>query len=463
MRQNDLSSIVSAYFHSAMASSGPWIVTILTLGSFFLLGRSFFSNEAYIEFRLIIMFNFSVSLVVSSPITNCSTRYLADIIYLQQPQKGAGLMIGMLYIMFGIGLPISSIYYIFFTDMHAAEKFQAILNFMLITGIWHAAVFISALKYYKAITISFVLGMLLSLFGAIKLAGDYAMIGMLAGFNVGLAYIFASLVALVFIEYPSSIEDLFKVASYLKRYWEIALGFLAYAAGLWVDKWLMWFAPESVQLPNGMRMFPDYDSAMFISYLTVIPAMALFLLSQETNFYIAYLRFYSGIQRHDNFDKIKVNHEGLIGAVGYLARNLLLLQGFICLIALILAPYIFQVLGINLVQIGMFRSGVLGAAFQILSLFAMVLLSYFDDRRGLLALQLLFLFSNAFFTYLTLHWGIAFYGYGFFAASLLTFVAAAITLERYLRALPYHTFVTQNIHSFRPSKSKSSFHKKRGV
>lgn len=445
MKQSDLSSLIVAYFHSTMASAGPWIITILALGSFFLLGRSFSSNEAYIEFRLIILFNFSLSLVIAAPITNCSTRYLADIIYLRMPEKGAGLMIGMLYIVFFVGLPVASVYYIFFTAMSLAEKFQAIFNFMLIAAIWHAGVFISALKYYRAITLSFIFGMLLSVLGAMWLAFDYSMMGMLAGFNGGLAFILASLIALVLIEYPPSIEDMFKVVTYFKKYWEIALGFLAYATGLWVDKWIMWFSPESVQLPNQMRMYPDYDSAMFISYLTVIPAMALFLLTQETSFYMAYLRFYSGIQNHDSFERIHKNHRELSKTVSYMGRNLLLLQGFICLITLILAPYLFQILGINLIQIGMFRAGVLGAAFQILSLFIMVLLAYFDNRKGLLLLQLFFFLSNALLTLFSLKGGIAFYGYGFFAASLLTFLLGAIILERYLRVLPYHTFVTQNI------------------
>lgn len=446
MKQNDLSSIVTAYFHSMMASSGPWIVTILALGSFFLLGQSISANEAYIEFRLIIMYNFSISLVIAAPITNCSTRYLADIIYTKQIQKGAGLMIGMLFLIFAVGFPISSLYYFLFTTMSPAEKYQSILNFMLIACIWHVSIFISALKYYKVITTSFIIGMMLSILGAIKLAMTYSMMGMLAGFNLGLAFILASLIALVFVEYPPLVESVFKVLPYFKKYWEIALGFGIYAAGLWVDKWLMWFAPESVALPTGMRMYPDYDTAMFISYLTVIPAMAVFLLSQETAFYETYFRYYQGIQNHDNYEKIKVNHRKIIEILGYLGRNLILLQSFICITTIVLAPYIFQVLGISLIEISMFRAGVLGAAFQIISLFTMVILSYFDYRKGVLFLQCLFFITNLVFTLLTLNWGLPFYGYGFFASSLLTFLVGAVVLEHYLRQLPYHTFVTQNIH-----------------
>lgn len=445
MKQNDLSSMAKAYFHSMMASSGPWLVTIIALGSFFLLSQSLASNEAYIEFRVIIMFNFSVSLLIASPITNCSTRYLADLIYLNMLQKVAGLLIGMLFILFCVGYPISMIYYNYFTYMQFNEKFQAVTNFMLIAAIWHAGVFISALKYYKVISISFIVGMLLSVAGAVKLGSSYGMLGMLFGFNIGLGFILASLIALVLIEYPPFVKDMFMVVGYFKKYWEIAFGFFIYAAGLWVDKWMMWFAPGSERLANGMRMYPDYDSAMFVSYLTVIPAMSMFLLSQETVFYEAYFRFYQGIQKHDNLEKIKVNMQKLIDVLIHVGRNLIFLQGFICIASIILAPVIFDVLGINLYQIGIFRIGVLGASFQILSLFIMVILSYFDYRKGVMWLQIIFFLSNAGFTYLTMQWGLSFYGYGFFAASLLTFFLGAIVLEHYLKDLPYHTFVTQNI------------------
>ena len=41
MSQNNLSSYLTAYFHSMMASAGPWIVTILPSAAFFSLESLF--------------------------------------------------------------------------------------------------------------------------------------------------------------------------------------------------------------------------------------------------------------------------------------------------------------------------------------------------------------------------------------------------------------------------------------
>jgi polysaccharide biosynthesis protein PelG len=141
--------------------------------------------------------------------------------------------------------------------------------------------------------------------------------------------------------------------------------------------------------------------------------------------------------------------------LSYMGRNLIMLQGFICIASLALAPFLFQILGINLFEIGIFRAGVLGAALQILSLFIMVILSYFDNRKGVLLIQIIFLITNALFTWLSLSFGLAYYGYGFFASALVTFLIAAIILERYTHELPYHTFVTQNLQKLLDRKKET--------
>lgn len=445
VRKHELSSYGAAFFHSMMASAGPWLITIITLGSFFLLSRSLTGTEQYIEFRVVILFNFAFSLVIAAPIANCATRYLADILYMEKYDLGSGLMISMLVILFGLSLPFSFIYYYFFTIMSGEEKFQAILNFMMICSIWHVSIFISTLKYYKAVTLSFLIGMSLSLFSVIYLFTGASLAGLIGGFNLGLGFILASLMAIVFAEYPPYVLDVFAVLGYFKKYWEIPVGFFFYAAGLWADKWIMWFSPESVVLPTLMRMYPDYDTATFVSYLTVIPSMALFLLNQETFFFDAYYRYFQGIQHEQNFEQIEKNKAKLKQTLLIVGRQLIMTQLFICIAAIVFAPFLFDAIGIGFIQFSIFRIGCLGACFQILSLFFMVLLQYFDDRRNVLYTQLLFFFLNVTLTLLTLYGGFPWYGYGFFGASLATFVVSLYFLENYTHNLEFNIFVKKNI------------------
>ena len=91
------------------------------------------------------------------------------------------------------------------------------------------------------------------------------------------------------------------------RYWPIALGGLFGAIGAWVDKWVVWFSPyrhpDSVWLLHA----PLYDSAMFLSYLVVIPAYAAFIIHLEVQFFRNYRLFYSSILEHATLAQIRAH------------------------------------------------------------------------------------------------------------------------------------------------------------
>jgi uncharacterized membrane protein len=113
--------------------------------------------------------------------------------------------------------------------------------------------------------------------------------------------------------------------------------------------------------------------------------------------------------------------------------------------ALLAAPKFLSMTHMNYLQLGMLRFGLMGVAFHILSLFCMILLSYFDNRRGVLTLQALFFVANFAFTLLSKSWGFAWYGWGYFAASLLVFVVSCQMVFYYILKLPYHTFISSNV------------------
>jgi uncharacterized membrane protein len=92
----------------------------------------------------------------------------------------------------------------------------------------------------------------------------------------------------------------------------------------------------------------------------------------------------------------------------------------------------------------MFRLGVLGAAFHALFLFLSIVMAYFDLRRAVLMTQLLFLALNTAGTALTVHLGFEWYGYGYFAAALISAAVAALIATDAVARLPYLTFVLNN-------------------
>lgn len=442
-RQDNLFGLFRAYGHATMAACGPWFFTIMALGLIMLVANKLASRDIMYEFRLIIIYNFAFSLVFSSPIFMVATRYLADSIYEEDVTKAPSMMLGALMLTFLLQIPFALWLYLFYAKMTLFVAFSSIINYFLIASIWVVGIFMTALKDYKSVSGAFLGGTLLAVICSAILTDYFGTAGLLNGFSVGLSFILAMLVARIFQEYPYP-YTFFQFTSYFFKYWHLALSGLIYNAGAWMDKWIMWFSPERSVSPSGLLLYPNYDSAMFLAYLTIAPSMALFIMNIETNFFEKYAKFYLDIQRKATFHQIYDNHIQILKAMFGSARQFLVFQGAITLLVIIQAPALFNLFDINFLQLGIFRFGCLGAMFQVLFLFLTIFLSYFDNRKASLHIYFVFLISNAVLTILTMKLGFPYYGFGYFLASLVTFVYGAIVTIRHVMKLPYHAFVTSN-------------------
>lgn len=444
VEKDDLMGLARAGVHSTIAAAGPWLFTVLAIGGITLYHSDFTTRASEVNFRIIIIYNFAFSLVMSAPIFMVVTRMLADAIHRRDVTGAPGLLLGSLCVLFATQCPVAAWFYLYYVDLPLELRLMALVNVFLISAFWILGVFLTALKDYLAVSRNFLAGMVLALLLAIGLKPYYDEAGMLAGFSIGLAWVVFALTARVFAEYPYRLRGSLGLFRWFKPYWRLALAGFFYNFGIWVDKWVMWFAPERTQLPSGMIMYSDYDSAMFLAYLTIVPSLAMFMFAVETNFFERYLKFYRDILNHANWARIADNQKRVLASISRAGRNFILFQGGIALIAILLAAPLFDALHINFQQIGMFRFGVLGAFFHALTLFGLVGLSYFDCRKTVLCISLLFAVTNGGFTWISMQMGFPYYGYGYFVSGMVTFLATVLALFHYVRNLPYHSFITNN-------------------
>ncbi len=443
--KDDLLGISRAYLHATLAAAGPWLFTVLALGGVTLFYSDYFSVQTLIDFRIVVVYNFGFSLMLSAPTYMVITRYLADSIHSRNVTHTPTVMLVSLALQYAILLPFALLYYGWYTEMTIGMRLASMANLFLITPIWLLGVYMTALKDYKAVTRSFGVGMLLGVLFEEALKVPYGAAGMLCGFNIGLAWIAFSLIGRILAEYPYRLVKRTDLKLYYRKYWELALGSFFYNAAIWIDKWLMWlYAPEAVMTPSRMVHYPDYDSAMFLAYLTIVPAMAIFMYSIETNFFRRYQRFYHDILDHKPLATIRENHQKILGTILASARNFFVVQGTITLVCILTAAQLFAWLNINYLQIGIFRLGTLGAFFHVLLLFELIILSYFDCRKTALWLQGIYLAANAAFTLVSIELGFPYYGYGYFLSSLVVFVVTSLVLFAHIQKLPYHAFITSN-------------------
>ena len=443
-RKDDLLGIVQGFAHSAIASNGPWLLTILGLGALSVFGAAEQTLAGLNEFRLIVIYNFAFSLVLTGPVLMVITRTIADLIYEKRVETAPGALLGGLAVVVATQAPLVIAFYGWYADLQPLTRIAAIGNFMLVSGLWLASVFLSALKDYRSVSGAFAAGMLVAI-AAGAVFSHFALPGALVfGFNLGLAITLFALIAKILAEYPYPPRAVWAFLKRFRVYRTLAWSGLVYNAAIWIDKWIMWLSARGETAPSGLVSYPHYDSAMFLAYLTIVPALAMFMVTVETRFFEGYLNFYRDLQRHASYDRIRRNHQALISVLVGGVRNLIVIQGSFSLLVILTAPALFAWLHIDFLEIGIFRLGVLGAFFHVLVLVLLVVLAYFDFRGPALGLQGVFLVSNALFTVISLRLGFAWYGYGYFLSALCTFVAAYLVTYHHLGALPYQSFVRHN-------------------
>jgi uncharacterized membrane protein len=443
-RQDTLSAGLFAYAHAAAVSSGPWLFTIMALGGVELFGRAVLEPEALQRFTLIVIYNFAFSLVASGPVVLVVTRLLADQIHARDVTGAPGMFLGALALIFVIQAAFGVPFYGFVVDMSSAERVVALISFQMVGGIWLTSAFMSALKSFGSISAAFGVGTAIAFLAAVLLAPSFGVAGMLAGFTAGLAVIFFGLAARVFAEYPKPVRRPFAFLAGFRNYWEFALVGLLYNAAIWVDKWIMWFAPGRVLVAGMMPANPAYDGAMFLAYLTIVPAMALFLLAIETRFFENYQRFYNDIEKHATAVEIWSNHRVIVRNLGQGLRTITVLQAAVCYLAILVGPGLIGMARGGVEMVSIFRFGVLGAMFHVLLLSVMVIISYFDFRGLLLSVAAVFFVLNTGLTLGTLWLGLGYHGYGYLLATLFSLFYACAAVASRIQRLPYMTFIGNN-------------------
>ena len=338
VERDDLGARVQGYGHAAVVAAGPWLFTVLALAGFSAATRGVLNHKELSQVTALIIYNFSFSLVISGPIVMVLTRHLANCLFARRAEDVPGVLIAALILLWGVQLPIGIAFLVFVLDLPTADSLLSLIGFLVTGGIWVACVFLSTLKNFRAITVSFALGMLVAFLAATFLSPIYGDTGALAGLTLGLVVIFYGLLGCILAEYPYPIKNLLSVLPSFRRYWDLALVGLFYNAAIWVDKWVMWLSPDGQSVGRGLVTNPAYDSSMFLAYLTIVPALVLFVVSVETRFYERYITFYADIQNHATLQKIKHNHKLIMTALGEGIRNITVVQGVICYLALLIAP-----------------------------------------------------------------------------------------------------------------------------
>ena len=446
--RDTLSTVLVAGGHAAVIAAGPWLFTILALAAIGITTERLVGLDRLAEFRVVIIYAFALSLVLAAPVTMVATRLVADALWLRRPEEVRPLLLASLTIALcsvGAGSVLLSACFL----PPATVVAPLVAGSMLVGLIWVVLAFCGAVRDYNAVTAAFLIGLFVSMAASIVAAivggGPMTMVW---GFLAGLAVTFFGLLGRVLATFPQSVADPFSGFAGLRAgfgaYWRLALGALAGTAGVWIDKWLLWFSDWGEVLRVGLRHAPLYDSAMFIASLGIIPALAAFVLRLETDFFARYQRYYATIGGHGTYGQIedarRHMHEHTLENLALITVG----QVGLSAVLILLAPVLIEALGLQFRQVSILRYGALGAVFQFIFIACSAMLLFFDRRRTYLRVQVLFLLLMASCTGLALAGGEEYHGVGYFVACLTAAFIAYRLPHRTFKDLNYLTFIGNN-------------------
>ena len=430
-----------AYIFASIITSGPWILSILCLSLIGVISGLFLSSRKFSIISITIVYTFAFTLIATGPIQFVLTRYLADKEYLKQKDKMLSALITAVGLSIIVSLAITIPWYLF-SEGTFLYKFIGISLFVIISCIWTMMDFLSCLKNYMKIVKSFLIGSILSVALMPLLGNILDLEGALLGYAAGQLCILVMLIIGISKEFKFNgffCKEYFK---YMKLFPYIMFTGLLYNLGLWSDKLIGWFGTNGVTVFGNFRAFTVYDTPVFIAYLSIIPSLAYFLIQSETKFFLTHRRFFDSIIK-ESLTNILQYKKDLSAILKKSISRLFIVQFATSLAGSIFSPFIGGLFGLSGQSISILRILFFAAGFQVLFLYTIIFMMYFDFSRLSFYMVLVFFLLNAGLNILFAFFPVLPIGFGYLIAIGCSFLLGLLFLLYSVSDIEYKIFMRQ--------------------
>ncbi len=446
LRKNTLISLVQAYAYAGVIGSGPWVFSIVGI---LLIG--IFSASVVVPGVLVTQFQTSVtylvasSLILTGLVQLAFTRFISDRLFEKRRDMVLPNLHGVLLVVLLVSGALGSLaIFVVLPGQGVLYRLLMLAGFTLMCAVWVLTVLLSGMKRYKTIVMLFGGAYALIVISALLLR-PWGLEGLLGGFVLGNYVLLVGMWILVVREFnPSGPIIAFDFAQRKFLYPSLMAIGLLYNVGIWADKFMFWyFQPTSQAIIGSLRASLIYDMPVFLSYLSIIPGMAVFLVRIETDFVEFYDKFYDAVRSGGSLEHIESMRDEMVFSIQQGLGEIAKIQTLAVLVTFVAGPSILDLLGISRLYLPLLHVQVIGAGLQVGLMAILNVFFYLDQRRTVLLLCVQFVVLNTVMTGFTLYQGAALYGYGFALATLITLATGLALLTRSLNKLEYRTFMLQ--------------------
>lgn len=434
-----------AYTVSAIVTEGPMVLSILMMFSIKrllkLFGAAYGTQEIYLISTTYIMV---FSLLFSNTLLMFVSRYISDCIYQKRSEDILPSFYAVIFYLL-IFSCIPAAVYLAFLEIPLLHKALNLAEFAVMLIIWVQMSYLSAIRKYNKLLIGFLESTFLGILSAavfMKLRMDpltAAFAASLLAFFVMMALYMQQMISF----YPQGAFSLVKFFPELDQYKILVLVGFFMSYGLFGHNFVFWFGEYRVKVLKGMVYCMKYDVPGFYASLTIIPFLVIFVVALEVNFYHAYRKYFDTILHGGTLKDVRTENVNMSRTLFRELAHVFEIQFFVEVIAVTFLGNALKRSGFDQEMLVIYRYLCMGYCFYVLFKSLVIILLYFDDRKGACVLSGLFAFLSTAGSLIGLKIGIQAYGLGFLAAAAVTSVIGLKYLYGYLNRLEYHVFCSQ--------------------
>ncbi|SEA68064.1 Uncharacterized membrane protein [Oribacterium sp. KHPX15] len=443
-------NLCKAYGYSGIVTIGPMLLGIIFLSGISMLSQSIgLSDYKRHILNCALTYSLMFAFFITSIFDMVVTRYVSDRLY-----EGKNEMVmPSFYGAVSIELVICLITYTPILIVSVENFLQLILCLwfaMILMVVWTEMIFITALKDFSSIVISFTISLMSGFLLALILIvlGMASMEGFLLSVTVAYGILATRMYMLMLDYFPKSSRSYYSFLRYIDKYPELlASGFLM-KVGLLGHVLVMYFGPLNVQYRGLFYGAPEYEVPALIAFASILISTINFVVSVEVNFYPKYSNYYGLFAYKGAIKDIKLAEKDMLRVLSRELAYLASKQVFTTIIFIVagtpLVEYLFP--GVSSLSLAIYKILCVGYGVYAVANAVHLIELYFDDYTGAFIGSLLFAgISVAVTTWQILYGNEQFYGMGFFSGVIVFYFYIITRLNWYSRKLPYFLLSKQNL------------------
>ncbi len=448
-RKKGILATFRAYGYTGVICTGPMLLGMLLILGVMLLSRVAGAAKSDRELLVcMITYTLLASLLVTSFLSMVVTRFISDMLYEERLEEILPSFWGSCSLMLVVGGILYGCFLIF-SGISALQILLCLWLFGELIVVWNAMSYLTAIKDYKGILLSFVTAVVIALIlGAILLfLGLPTIESLLFAVAVGYGTMLIWDVVLLYQYFPQKDTSAFLFLRWLDEYRPLAWIGLLLNVGLFAHLIIMWLGPIGEQVQGLFYGAPYYDVPALLGFLTILITNINFVVSVEVNFYPKYRNYYALFNDKGAIKDIRQAETEMLEVLNRELKYTALKQLFTTALCISVGGVLLSLLplGFNDLMQGYFRILCVGYGVYAVANTIVLLLLYFTDYRGALMAAGAFAATTTGCTILLLLVDKVYYGFGFLVGSAVFFGLALMRLDKFTKRLPYHILSVQPI------------------